>query len=264
MATNLMITQHGGVLQMVIKSGDDNRFDYPALGAMTGALLAAGDDDSVRAVVLRGEGRDFSHGDAWPEMGEWPEDLPNRVPAGSHGAAPLPEQRALTTLRNLMKPTIALMHGHTLGLALDLAAVCDIRLTHTGATIGDPRIHQARAAATGISYVLPRLIGQSQAMRILLKGELLDGAEALRIQLAHHCYADEAFEAAAAEEIERISKLPTRAWAVRKMQVIPQLDMSYDAAVTHCLGVRQTHVIEDIAEGRAAFREKRKPEFSGR
>ena len=163
-----------------------------------------------------------------------------------------------------MKPTLALMHGDVLGLALDLACVCDVRIASAAARIGDPRVRQGRAAATGITYLLPKLIGQSQAMRILLLGEILDALEAKRIQLVHEVVDDGAFDARAIELGEEIARLPTRAWEVHKLQVLPQLDLPFDAAMVHSLGVRQTHVIEDRVEGMRAWRERRPPEFKGR
>ena len=234
--------------------------DYAAIEAIRAATRAADADDGVRLLVLDCE----SPGDAWPDMGDWPERLKDRRPAGGHGPGPLPEQDAIKALRAFMKPTLALLRGQTLGLALDFACVCDVRLAAAEATIGDPRIRQGRAAATGIAYLLPKLIGQSQAMRLLLLGETVDAAEAQRIGLVHEVAEAGGFETRADALAAEIAALPTRAWAVHKMQVLPQLDLPFDAAMTHSLGVRQTHVIEDRAEGMRAWRERRPPRFSGR
>ena len=234
--------------------------DYAMLEGLREAVNAAAEDEGVRALVLDCS----SGGDNWTDMGDWPERLAHRRPTGSHGPGPLPEQDAIKALRAFMKPTLALMHDDVLGLALDLACVCDIRLAASTVRIGDPRIRQGRAAATGISYLLPKLIGQSQAMRVLLLGETLDAMEAKRIQLVHEVVDDDAFEARAKELADRVAKLPTRAWEVHKLQVLPQLDLSFDAAMVHSLGVRQTHVIEDRLEGMKAWRERREPEFKGR
>ncbi|MCZ6890047.1 MAG: enoyl-CoA hydratase-related protein [Gammaproteobacteria bacterium] len=241
-----------------------NLINYEMLEALSATCRAAQNDPAVRVVVLRGEGDDFSAGDDFDDMGEWPERFAHRRPGGGHGPAPLPEQDAIRALRALMKPSIAVIRGQALGLALDLAAVCDVRIAARSAEIGDPRIHQGRAASTGISYVLPRLIGQSQATRIMLLGETLNADEALRIHLLHRVVDDDVFDDSAAALVREIVALPTRSWEVHKKQVIPQLDLGFEAAMTHCLGIRQTHVIEDIVEGRLAFRERRDPHFTGR
>ena len=239
---------------------DGAAIDYAALEALRQAVDEAANDEAVRLLVLDCR----SDGDAWPEMGPWPERLASRRPGGSHGPGPLPEQDAIKALRQFMKPTLALLHGNVHGLALDLGCVCDIRLAAASASIGDPRIRQGRAAATGIAYLLPKLIGLSQAMRILLLGEMLDGAEAQRIRLVHDVAPDAEFQARADELATRIAALPTRSWEVHKLQVLPQLDMGFDAAMVHSLGVRQTHVIEDQQEGVKAWRERREPRFTGR
>ena len=234
--------------------------DYAATEAIRDAVREADADDGVRLLVLDCD----SAGDAWPNMGDWPERLRHRRPAGAHGPGPLPEQDAIKALRAFMKPTLALLRGQTLGLALDSACACDLRLASAEAEIGDPRIRQGRVAATGIAYLLPKLIGQSHAMRVLLLGEALDAAEAKRIGLVHEIASADGFDERAATLAAEIAALPTRAWAVHKLQVLPQLDLPFEAAMVHSLGVRQTHVIEDRAEGMRAWRERRPPKFTGR
>lgn len=234
--------------------------NHAALDALISVVREAAADDAVRALVIDAS----SEGDAGDDMGPLPERLVHRQPSGGHGPGPLLEQELVRALHDYTKPTIALLHGNVFGLAFDIACCCDVRLASTDAVIGDPRIRQGRAAATGISYLLPKLIGQSQAMRLLLLGELLDAAEAHRIGLVHEVAPAEEFPRRATALTETVAKLPTRAWEVHKLQVIPQLDLPFEAAMVHCLGVRQTHVIEDRIEGMQAWRERRDPEFTGR
>lgn len=234
--------------------------DYAALESLRVCVEAAAADPAVRALVLDCQ----SGGDAWPDMGEWPARLAHRRPGGSHGPGPLPEQDAIKALRGFMKPSLALLRGEVLGLALDLACVCDVRLASSDALIGDPRIHQGRSPATGITYLLPKLIGQSQAMRLLLLGETVDALEAMRIHLVHEVVDADAFDVRADALAAKLAAMPTRAWEVHKLQVLPQLDLPFDAAMVHSLGIRQTHVIEDRIEGMKAWRERRDPAFTGR
>ena len=249
-----------GRLTVAFDHGDDNALDYAMLDALASACRAAADNPEVRVLALTGTGGTFSIGAA-PDMGPWPERFRHRKPEGTHGPAPLPEQDALRALRSLMKPTVAILEGAVHGLALDLACVCDLRLALPNARIGDRRVATGSAASTGIAYVLPRLIGQSQAMRILLLGETLDAPEALRIRLVHQVVAD---HEAADAVVATIATMPTRAWEGHKMQVLGQLDLDFESAMVHSLGIRQTHVIEDRIEGVQAWRERREPRFTGR
>ena len=243
-----------------LRLGFEGSLDWPTLEELRAAVAAAAEDERVRLLVL-----DCAGGDGWPDaQGEWPARLAHRRPAGGHGPGPLPEQDAVRALRGFMKPTLALLDGDVRSIAFDLACACDLRLASASATIGDTRIRQGRAAATGIAYLLPKLIGLSQAMRMLLLGEVLTAAEAHRIDLVHEVVPAAGFRARADALAADIAQLPTRAWAVHKLQVLPQLDMGFEAAMTHSLGVRQTHVIEDRAEGMRAWRERRPPAFTGR
>jgi enoyl-CoA hydratase/carnithine racemase len=261
----LAVAFEDGVLRLGIdRPGHGNALTYALLDDLARIATAAGDDDAVRAVVLAGRGADFSCGEGREGLGDWPERYANRSRGGPNGPGPIPEQEALRALRHLLKPTIACIRGRCLGLAFDLAAVCDLRCVTPDATLGCDRILRGEPASTGITYVLPRLIGQSQAMRLLLSGELIDGREAVRIQFAHYAFDAAAFDAQCDALAARIAALPTRSWEVHKAQVLPQLDLGFEASLGHCLGIRQTWVIEDLAEGMKAWREKRRPRFTGR
>ena len=234
--------------------------NYAMLEALTTCILEATHDDQVRVLIVNVS----ADGDDGDDMGPWPNRLQHRQPQGAHGAGPIVEQETVRALRQFMKPTIALMENVVNGLAIDLSAACDVRVASASTTLTDTRIHQGRAASTGIAYMLPKLIGQSQAMRILLFGDTLSAEELKRIHFAHEVGEDRHFSEHASVLGNRIAAMATRAWEVHKMQVLPQLDLGFDAAMVHSLGIRQTHVIEDRAEGMRAWREKRDPEFTGR
>ena len=234
--------------------------NYAMLEALTTCILEATHDDQVRVLIVNVS----ADGDDGDDMGPWPNRLQHRQPQGAHGAGPIVEQETVRALRQFMTPTIALMENVVNGLAIDLSAACDVRVASASTPLTDTRIHQGRAASTGIAYMLPKLIGQSQAMRILLFGDTLSAEELKRIHFAHEVVEDRHFSEHASVLGNRIAAMATRAWEVHKMQVLPQLDLGFDAAMVHSLGIRQTHVIEDRAEGMRAWREKRDPEFTGR
>ena len=253
---SVLCSQVDGVLNFRFLN---NRIDYASLDAVALVVAEAHDDPTVRAIALQ----ITADGDDPKNPAPVPQRFAHRLPKGSHGHGPIVEQEALNALRECSKPLIAYMQDTVNGVAIDLAAACDIRVANKSMTMCDTRILQGRAANTGISYLLPKLIGQSQAMRILLLGERLSAEEAHRIHFVHYIVEDEDFNEHATAFSNRIARMATRAWQVHKMQVLGQQHLDFEAAMIHSLGIRQTHVINDRAEGIKAWRERRDPEFSG-
>lgn len=213
----------------------------------------------IRVIVIRLSDIP-SHGEA---TGPYPNELQYRQPQGSHGSGPIVIQRTIEMIWNCSKPTIAFLSGQIDGIGIDLAAACDIRIGSCDLLIQDTRIRTGRTAATGITYMLPRLIGHSLSNRMLLLGDRFTADMAMAANFLHDVIPSDQFEDRCLRMSRKIANMPTRAWEVHKKQVIPQLDMSFDAAMTHSLGVRQTHVIKDRIEGIRAWQEKREPRFTG-
>ena len=236
-----------------------NRITYQSLSTIESALKRVRDDATIRAValLLRADGSDPD------SLGEVPERFAHRIPHGKQGHGPIIEQAALRAMREFTKPLLAFMRDEVNGIAIDIAAACDIRVANTSLTMCDTRILQGRTASTGIAYLLPKLVGQSQAMRILLLGERLTAAEAERIHFIHRVVEDVEFDAFVDEFSASVAGMATRAWQVHKMQVLGQQHLDFESAMIHSLGIRQTHVINDRVEGINAWRERRKPEFRG-
>ena len=261
----LLSSTSGGVLRLTLnRPKESNALTYAMMKEMHGLLTTAAEDWDIRAIVLEAKGNDFCVGEDRETMGEIPGEIRHRIPGGLHGPAPVLQQSVLKALRQMQKPTICLLTGNIRDAGLDLICATDIRLASANVTIADTRVRNARFSATGLTYILPRLIGQSQAMRILLKGDLIKAAEAERIGLVYAVFEKETFDEKSEELISELAQMPTRAYGLIKQQIQEQLDLPYDAALMHSLAVRQTNVIEDIAEGGKAFREKRKPNFRGR
>ena len=139
-------------------------------GAMSDAIRAADTDSNVRCVIVTGAGdRAFSAGHDLLEFaggGEWRPWRPDRFDVGLECS----------------KATIAAVNGYCLAGALELALFCDIRLASETAQFGCPEVKRAILHGYG-ALRLPAMIGMSDAMRLLLSGEFIDAAEALRIGL---------------------------------------------------------------------------------
>lgn len=261
----LVLATEGRIARITLAAPErQNRLDWATIEAMGEFVREVARSETVRALVIDAEGADFCAGDCWPDMGAWPKAYAHRDPGGSHGVPPLPFTDLLGELRSLPMPTVAILGGEVADAGLDLACHCDIRLAADDATFQDRRVAGARFAATGITYVLPRLVGLSAAARLLLFGERLEAAEAQRIGLVYRTVAANRLREEAQALVDGVAAMATRSYALVKQQVIEQLDMNYRTALMHSMAVRQTNIFEDRAEGQRAFVEKRAPRFTGR
>jgi enoyl-CoA hydratase len=187
------------------------------------------------------------------------------------GRTPLEQREAMTGRRvfdeiaAFPKPTIAMINGFCLGGGCELALACDVRVASDAARLGQPEINLGIIPGGGGTQRLPRVVGTGQAMRLILSGEIVDAAEALRIGLVDVVHpAAELRErtiefaqgmAAKSPVALRMAKAAVRAAA--EMPLAAGLAYETELFVT-CFGS------DDKREGVAAFLEKRPAEFTGR
>jgi enoyl-CoA hydratase len=133
-------------------------------------------DDDVRVVVLTGSD-DSSAFVAGADVSE----LRERNAVEQRDASKRP--RVYECVDDLEKPVIARINGHCLGGGNELALGCDVRIASAGAKLGQPEINLGIMPGGGATQRLPRLVGEGQAMRLILSGELVDAEEAREIGL---------------------------------------------------------------------------------
>jgi enoyl-CoA hydratase len=148
-------------------------------------VLAAIDDSGVRVVVLTGadEAKAFV-------AGADVEELRERSAIEQREASKRP--RVYEAVDDLRQPVIARINGHALGGGSELAQACDVRIAHERAKLGQPEINLGIIPGGGATQRLPRLVGEGQAMRLILSGELIDAEEAREIGLVDIVCEDEA------------------------------------------------------------------------
>lgn len=175
----LLIEMDGPVATVKLNRPPRNEYT-PELGAELGQAFAAFEaDDGVRAIVVSGEGDYFCAGAA----------LGGRASQAPGGAsAPAPPRRAPSegpALKpwEMSTPIIAAINGAAVGVGLSLPTQWDIRIAAEDAKMGYVFIRRGWVAELGVHWVLPRLIGASAAMELLLTGRVFTGREAAEMGL---------------------------------------------------------------------------------
>ena len=241
--TALILRDDGPVRHLILNRPHKlNALDLEQHVRIKRAVEAAADDDSVRVLVLSGEGRAFCAGD----------DLTAGAPArGAHGSDPHGKDpmrgrrvdldlgtgpafllESAAVLRACPKPTVVLLHGHALGSGYDYSLSCDFRLATEDVNYGDPRIHRALWAAEGWSYKLPRLVHQSVVTPVAYLGETMDGPTAHAYGLVHRVYpAGADLRDAAKPFLDELASLEGGAYARTKARILASVDLDFEHAL---------------------------------
>ncbi|MFC7137256.1 enoyl-CoA hydratase/isomerase family protein [Halobaculum litoreum] len=224
------------------------------------AVLAAVEapDSGVRVVVLTGadEAKAFVAG---ADVGE----LRERDMLEQRRASERP--RVYETVADLRQPVIARLNGHALGGGCELAQACDVRIAHERAKLGQPEINLGIIPGGGGTQRLVRLVGEGQAMKLILSGELVDAAEADEIGLVDEVHGDGAFDDRVYELAASMADKSPVALEYAKTAVRAASRMGLDEGLDYeselFVGLFAT---ADKDEGIDAFFEDREPEWEGR
>lgn len=234
-----------------------NALNSTVRAELVAALDAFRDDDSVRVLVITGAGKKAFVAGA--DIGEFAERTPL-------------EQRATMTGRRVFdevaawpKPVIAMINGFCLGGGCELALACDIRIASDAARLGQPEINLGIIPGGGGTQRLPRVVGMGQAMRLVLSGELVDAAEALRIGLVDVVHPAAELRDRTLEFARRMAEKSPVALRLAKSAVRAAAEMPLAAGLAYETELFVTaFASDDKREGIAAFLGKRPPTFTGR
>jgi enoyl-CoA hydratase/carnithine racemase len=240
------------------------------------ALHEADGDADVRVVILTGAGRGFCAGADMQNLDAVASDpnvlvkLQAQLTAGP-GGAPRPGVRTdfdktYSYFPSLTKPVLGALNGPTVGLGLVISLYCDMRFASDQAKFGTAFSRRGLIAEHGISWMLPRLIGISNALDLLFSARLIDAAEALRIGLVNRVIpqADLLTEVRAYAK-ELAEKVSPRSLRIMKRQVYDGLFQRLDQAIEIANAeMLESFRCDDFKEGVAHFLEKRPPQFTGK
>ena len=235
------------------------------------ALMRADEDDSIRAVILTGEGRGFCAG-ADISAGAGSFDSQDGEGAKNFGGG---ETRALRgagggfvgALFNCKKATIAAFNGAAVGVGVTLALPTDIKIASSAARFGFVFARRGLVPEAGSAWFLPQIVGLPQALRWCLSGRLFGADEALKGGLVSEVVEPEALLSRAREIAMEIAENTAPVSVALTRQMLwrfasandPFGLLQIDGAFAMTLGSGG-----DVKEGVGAFLEKRAPNFPGR
>ena len=228
-----------------------NALNEQVLRDLNAALDAVEANDEVLVVILTGAGRSFVAGADIGEMKGF--SAIDGKKFGVHGGS------IFLRLENLSKPVIAAVNGFALGGGCELAMACDIRLASEKAKFGQPETGLGITPGFGGTQRLPRIVGVSKAMELILTAKTIGAEEAKAIGLVSEVYPAEELMDKAMELAQAICANAPIAVAESKrcIRMGMQTDISTGAAFeAEAFGV--TCGTEDKNEGMGAFLEKRK------
>jgi 2-(1,2-epoxy-1,2-dihydrophenyl)acetyl-CoA isomerase len=256
----LLETTPEGVRTITLDRADKlNAVNGPLASSLADALADAAADDSARVVVITGAGRGFCAG---LDLSE-----PPTLPSGTRAERLDAYAWVGTWVRRIVaceKPVIAAVNGVAAGAGFGLALACDVRLVAESAKLTAGYVRRGLSPDAGVSYFLPRHVGLARATEILLSGRDVDAAEAERIGLAARLIPDATFTDAVAAYAAQLAAGAPVAQALTKRLVLRSLDTQLDAALRdELVYIKQCFGTRDVGEAIAAFREKRKPTFTG-
>lgn len=219
------------------------------------------DDTSVRCVILTGNGPSFCAGgdiremkrQASPEVSEM--EIRQQYRRGI--------QRLTLSLFDLEVPVIAAVNGHAIGAGLDLACMCDIRITSEKGRFAESFIKLGIIPGDGGAWLLPRIVGMSRAAEMAFTGEMLDAEQALAWNLVSRVVPHDTLMPTARDLAGRIAQHASHGLRLTKRLMREGIHSRLDT-VLEMSAVFQavSHKTPDHSEAVSAFIEKRAARFA--
>ncbi len=253
----------GPILEIVLNRPDKrNAINDELYHAFDTAVNDANKLLDIRAVLVRGEGKVFSAGIDYTDFLRLAEVY---GPGWQQRMRKITDdfQRVLTNLERLELPTIALLHGHCLGLAMELALACDLRIAAQGTQLGLPETLLGMIPDVGGTTRLVRLVGPARAKELIFTGRQIDAEQAQSWGIVNRVVPfEELLNAgeALAEEIGQAAPLAV-GMAKRVIDGLADIDRGL---MLEGWAQSQLFSTEDFMEGIQARMMRRKPEFKGR
>jgi 2-(1,2-epoxy-1,2-dihydrophenyl)acetyl-CoA isomerase len=226
--------------------------------AMQEALKSAAADETVRVIVITGEGKAFCAG----------QDLAEATDPNGPALETIVRDHynpIIELIRNIEKPVIAAVNGVAAGAGANIALACDITFAKHSANFIQAFSKIGLIPDSGGTFFLPRIVGMQKAMALMMTGDKVSATEAEAMNMIYKAVADADFEQTVLDFSRQLATMPTKGLGLTKRA----LNASFTNDLTAQLKVEEVLQTEagatyDFNEGVQAFMQKRKPEFIGK
>ena len=253
-ASRISLTIDGAIGQLrIVRPKKLNALDTAMVDDLAARCREIEHHDDIRVVVLSGEGKAFSAGG---DIEAWSAESPERF--GRHWIRD--GHAAFDALARLRQPVIAVLDGHALGGGLELAACADIRIAEEHVKIGQPESGLGIVPGWSGTQRAVRRFGAQAVRRMALFGEVLAAEEALKLGIIDKLVPSGAGPVAALELAQAVLGRGSRATELVKMTINAAEGEERERVLEAFAGALAAGT-DELAEGLAAFREGRKPDF---
>ena len=255
----LIISTNNGVCELKLNRPEVfNSFNKTMALQLQKALDDCEKDDSIRAIIITGEGKAFCAGQDLAEATD--PNGPELQSIVKDHYNPIIER-----IRNIEKPIIAAVNGVAAGAGANIALACDITIAKKSASFIQAFSKIGLIPDSGGTFFLPRIIGSQKALALMMTGDKITAEQADQMNMIYKAVEDETFLEEVSTFAYHLAQMPTKGLGLTKKAV----NLSFTNNLTQQLAVEeelqtiagQTH---DFNEGVQAFLEKRKPVFTGK